>query len=114
MSLVSKCWKTLAVVLAIAPFACARTSSSVAQAKDPDVPVPCIQAWPEARYRNYAYDHIVHVFNGCARWATCDVSTDVNPEPIRVRLRPREHQEVLTFRGSPSSEFVPNVRCWLD
>lgn len=84
------------------------------EARDPDAPVYCVQAWTEARYRNYGYDHIVHIYNGCTAFATCDVSTNVAPKPVKVRIKPGELKEVLTFRGSPSQEFVPKIHCELD
>jgi hypothetical protein len=71
----------------------------------------CVEFWPEARYRNYGYDHLVHLWNRCSVRATCDVASDVNPTPTRVELRPREAIEVLTFRGSPAREFTPKVQC---
>ncbi len=104
----------LALALGLGLGACGRTAPSVAKARDPGAPLPCVYFWPEARARGYGYDHIVHVQNGCSRPAVCDVSTNLNPGPIRVRVEPREHREVLTFRGSPAREFVPTVRCWLD
>lgn len=83
-------------------------------ARQPDTPLYCIHVWPEARYRNYGYDHYVHVYNGCAAHATCDVSTDVAPKPIKVRVHVGQVASVLTFRGSPVQQFVPRVSCVLD
>lgn len=97
--------------------ACAGESASLprtASARNPEAPLYCVRYWAEARYRNYGYDHIVHLGNGCAKVAICDVATNVNPTPIRVRLQPDELREVLTFRGSPAQEFVPHVSCWLE
>lgn len=100
-------------VISLASLAAAATGGAP-EARDPAAPQYCIQVWPEARYRNYGYDHYVHVFNGCAAHATCDVSTDVAPKSIKVRVRSGEAVSVLTFRGSPSQEFVPRVYCLLD
>lgn len=78
------------------------------------VPAPdCIQVWGEARYRNMGYDHIVHINNRCPDSAVCDVATDANPVAIRVTVPPNQEVEVLTFRGSPSREFMPKVECRL-
>lgn len=71
----------------------------------------CIRSWPEARYRNYGYDHIVHVGNDCRVKASCAVSSDVNPEPIQVIVPAGEQVEILTSRGSPAREFTPRVEC---
>ncbi|HEX7672290.1 MAG TPA: hypothetical protein VF395_21990 [Polyangiaceae bacterium] len=73
----------------------------------------CVDTWAESRYRNYGYDHIVHVNNRCERSATCQVSTNVNPVPQHVTVLPRQEVEVLTFRGSPSRDFAPRVECEL-
>lgn len=74
-------------------------------------PPSCVRSWPEARYRNYGYDHIVHLNSRCHRTASCNVSTDVSPKVIAVTVAPGEHIEVLTQSGSPVPEFVVNVEC---
>lgn len=71
----------------------------------------CMRVWPEARYVPYGYDQIVHLRNDCRTQAVCDVSTDVNPTPTEVAVRPGEQVEVLTMRASPSREFTPDVEC---
>jgi hypothetical protein len=73
--------------------------------------VGCVDAWGEARYTNYGYDHIVHLRSRCRTRMLCDVSTNVNPRATRVSIPAGESLEVLTFRGSPAREFTPNVRC---
>ncbi len=74
-------------------------------------PPSCVRSWPEARYRNYGYDHIVHLSSRCHRTASCNVSTNVSRAPVVVAIAPSEHIEVLTFRGSPMPEFTANVQC---
>lgn len=71
----------------------------------------CVRAWPEARLRSYAYDHIVHLQSDCYRIASCNVSTNVNPTPIVVAIEPGQHLEVVTARGSETPEFTPTVQC---
>lgn len=93
----------LAFLLAVIPGA----------ASSPGPRPECLDFWAEARYRNYGYDHIVHIANRCAAPAICDVSTNVNPNVQRVMVPPKEEVEVLTFRGSPSREFIPAVECRL-
>lgn len=72
---------------------------------------PCIRPWPEVRYRNYGYDHIVHVVNECRVKASCAVSSDVNPEPVQVVIPAGEQVDVMTSHGSPAREFTPRVEC---
>jgi hypothetical protein len=75
-------------------------------------PVPaCMQFWPEARYRPYGYDHVVHITSACTVDARCLVSTDVDPEPMRVTVPSQAHIEVITRIASPASEFTPYVVC---
>lgn len=76
-----------------------------------DPVLTCVESWPEARYRAYGYDHIVHLRSRCRVTADCTVTTDVSPEASRAVVRPAEHVEVLTFRGSPAREFTPTVVC---
>jgi hypothetical protein len=58
-----------------------------------------------------AYNHIVHVNNSCDREADCAVSTDVNPDPQKVEVPGHSEIQVMTFMGSPSRVFKPNVQC---
>jgi hypothetical protein len=85
-------------------------SSSVAATRQTPA---CVQFWPETRYRNDAYDHIVHVSNACHAQAICMVSSDVTPAPLRTDLKAGENAEVWLARGSAASEFTPRVECGL-
>ena len=76
----------------------------------PDAPA-CVEHRAEARYRNLGYDHLVHVRNTCDARVACRVSTNVNPEPIELALRPGEERELSTWRGSPAREFTARVVC---
>lgn len=80
----------------------------------PTPPAPACVSWrKEAHDSGAGYDHLVHVRNGCDAPVTCAVSTNVNPEPQRVRVQPGHEEAVLTFRGSPAYEFTPRVDCTL-
>ena len=73
--------------------------------------VVCVRFWPEVRYGNLGYDHIVHVYNSCETRVRCSVSSDVNPEAVEVLVPTNEHREVVLNRGTPAREFTPNVEC---
>lgn len=73
--------------------------------------VACIAVWPEVRYGNVGWHHIVHVRNNCDRKYVCDVSTDVNPQPQRVTVGAHAEVEVVTFLDSPARTFTPKVDC---
>jgi hypothetical protein len=94
-----------AIGLALAPHPAAATP--------PDSVAKCIQVVPEARYRGYGYNHIVHVANVCQSNAECDVSTDVNPQAQHISLAGGATTEVNTFLGSPARVFTPKVDCKL-
>ncbi len=81
--------------------------------KPPGTPA-CIQARPQARYVGFAYDHVVHIHNGCQPDAACSVTTNVNPEPVHARIPSGERRSVLTFRASPSRQFTYELRCTLE
>jgi hypothetical protein len=74
----------------------------------------CVRWRSEARYKNFGYDHVVILQNGCDAPAICSVKTNVNPEPISASVAPGEQTEVLTFRGSPASTFDARVSCALE
>ncbi len=86
---------------------------AVPEASTADATPPCVHARAEARYANYGYDHWVVLSNGCAKAAACSVATDVNPTPVRVDVPRGASREVLTFRGSPASEFHATATCTL-
>ena len=74
----------------------------------------CVKWTTEVRYRPYGYDHLVHLENGCDKPARCQVKTNVNPEPVEVRVAPKQSATVVTFQGSPAREFTAQVSCTLE
>ncbi|MCA9598701.1 MAG: hypothetical protein KC776_35565 [Myxococcales bacterium] len=90
-------------------------TSGVAPAEpaEPAALPACIKVRARAQYGAYGYDHIVSIHDGCDKTAACVVKTDVNPDPLSVRVAPGKTEEVVTFRGSPSYTFHATVRCEL-
>ncbi|MBX3248290.1 MAG: hypothetical protein KF901_14010 [Myxococcales bacterium] len=84
-----------------------------ARADEPPLP-PCIRVSKEAPFQGYGYTHVVVVRSTCDRSARCDVATDVDPSPQRVRVAPGATERVVTRRGSPASEFQTRVSCTLE
>ncbi len=82
-------------------------------APQPEFP-PCIDVKAQARQNGIAFDHVVTIANGCDRDASCQVTTDLNPELIAVEVPAGETRDVITFRSSPSHEFHARVRCELE
>jgi hypothetical protein len=80
---------------------------TLASAQRPD----CIEVEAIARWGADAYNHFVVIENHCDRAARCRVSTNANPEVQTVEVRAGGRVELITFRGSPASEFTPNVAC---
>jgi hypothetical protein len=71
----------------------------------------CVRAWGEARMRYPGYDHVVHLASSCSVEATCNVSTNVNPQTIVAHVPSGASVEVLTFMASPVREFAARVEC---
>jgi hypothetical protein len=71
----------------------------------------CVAVTWQARWGASAYNHWVTVANRCDDDVRCQVSTDVNPEVLRVDVEAGEAEDRLTFRGSPAREFTPTVAC---
>lgn len=72
----------------------------------------CVRVAGQARYGAFGYDHVVHVSNECDKDVACDVSTNVDPHPRRVRVNSKKRTSVLTRRGAPSPRFTPRASCW--
>ena len=85
-------------------------SHALALLEDASAPA-CVAVSTEARFVGHAYNHIVHIANGCSAAKSCAVATDVNPEPQLVSVPAGARAEVLTFRGSPARTFTAAVRC---
>jgi hypothetical protein len=71
----------------------------------------CVTFSTEARFVGLAYNHIVHVANGCSVALSCAVTTNVNPEPQVLNVPSGSRVEVVTFIGSPARTFTADVRC---
>ena len=97
------------VLLVLAVFAL--PLSAWAQARVPGERPDCVRVEAIARFGAMAYDHWVHLENGCDRAVRCRVRTDVNPEVSTVDLEPGARRDVATFHGSPASTFVATVDC---
>lgn len=82
-------------------------------AKDEKTQPACITHSSQARYVS-GYNHLVTIKNDCDKSASCQVSTDVNPEVQTVIVQKKTSETVLTYRGSPARTFVANVECRLD
>jgi hypothetical protein len=95
-------WRMLAVMALAA-------SASPASAKE--AAPPCMSAWSEVRPRYPGYDHVVHIVSRCSAEIVCTVTTDVSADLHEERVAPDSEVEVLTFRGSPASEFRAQIVC---
>lgn len=71
----------------------------------------CVRTWLEVRYRNFGYDHVVHLVSECQAQVVCRVSTNSNPDGLEVVVPAGEAVEVITFVGSPAREFTASVSC---
>jgi hypothetical protein len=74
----------------------------------------CVSYRLEAPYRNYGYDHIVVIRNGCSYAVSCSVTTNVNPKAVGAKVPASATRSVLTFRGSPARTFTASVSCQRD
>lgn len=77
----------------------------------PKKPGGCVEVTTKASFASVGYDHIVTLTSGCKVAMACKVTTNVNPEPANVQLAPGASESVVTWRGSPASEFSANVSC---
>lgn len=96
---------TAALLMGLLALSLLTTSPRAAPAAD------CVTVRAEARYRNYGYDHLVHLKSTCPEATICEVSTDVQPKVHRVTLAPGASATVITMVGSPARAFTPRVSC---
>ncbi|MCA9629783.1 MAG: hypothetical protein KC766_19050 [Myxococcales bacterium] len=73
----------------------------------------CVEYSTQVIYKNYGYDHWVHLRSACEKPVTCHASSDSNPSGADRALDPGESASLLMFRGSPASEFQATVSCRL-
>ena len=71
----------------------------------------CLTFSTEARFVGLAYNHIVHIANGCGVPKSCTVATNVNPQPLAVTVPSGSTVDVVTFIGSPARTFTASVLC---
>jgi hypothetical protein len=115
MATFSRVTRTLALAAGTLVLAGATATAQADAGAPPPPAVPaCMQVATSSRWVPFGYNHVVELANGCSKSATCQVSTDVNPEIQTVRLAPGEKRSIMTFMGSPSSTFVARVDCRLD
>lgn len=103
-----KWWRSFGFALALAGPA----AGADAGAPPPALP-PCVKVQTQAIFSGAGYNHVVSIDNGCTRAADCEVSTDVAPEKLAVTVPAAESRDLVTFRGSPASEFKATVKCAL-
>ncbi|MET0387808.1 MAG: hypothetical protein ABW321_17685 [Polyangiales bacterium] len=88
--------------------------ASHASSQDKDKPKKaggCVDVTTDASFASVGYDHIVTLKSACPKPMTCSVRTNVNPEATSVHLEPGASESVVTWRGSPSRVFTPDVTC---
>jgi hypothetical protein len=74
-------------------------------------PGDCVDVSTEARFAGVGYDHLVTLKSDCKKPMQCVIRTNVNSEPASVALPAKGEQTVVTWRGSPSRVFTPDVTC---
>ncbi len=92
------------LVLAISGLATAQPTPAANKAG-------CITWTTETRYEGLGYNHYVHFESACKEAMVCQVTTNANPDPTTATIAPGGKATVLTFRGSPASEFTARVTC---
>lgn len=91
-----------------------RGSDARSDSDAPPPPVPaCVKVQSQAIFSGSGYDHVVSIDNGCTKDADCQVSTDLATDSLSVSVPSGETRDLVTYRGSPSSEFTADVKCSL-
>jgi len=86
--------------------------ASTAAADSPQQVGDCAKVTASARLQAYGYAHVVTLNNTCQRAVSCEVWTDVDPQPhLTVQAKPGQSAEVITRNGSPSREVRADKLC---
>lgn len=94
------------------PVACVAGSLLAASALAGEDVSECAKIRGAARYGALGYDHFVQVDNQCQRAVSCQVWTNVDPEPHHaLQVEPGQVGEVKTRSGSPAREFEAQGVC---
>jgi hypothetical protein len=107
----------LRALLALTALSALAFAARAEPPRDDDAPAQaspdaCAVVTPVARYIGYGYYHVVSLKNGCSRPVSCEVWTDVDPQPHHtLRVAPGETAEVVVRRGSPARDFKADKKC---
>ena len=72
----------------------------------------CTEVRGSTRAEAYGYTHVVSLRNRCERAVSCELWSDVDPQPrVRVDVKGGATVEVITRRGSPARELVGHKKC---
>jgi len=89
--------------------------ASTAAAESPPAPQAagdCASVTASARLQAYGYAHVVTLHNACPRAVSCEVWTDVDPQPhLSLQAKPGQSAEVITRSGSPAREVRADKVC---
>lgn len=99
------------LLVATAATVLATPANAADPERKPQDPKECVKSRTEARYSGYGFDHTVHVTNHCASTMRCAVTTNANPEPTTLTVESGKTESVVTYYGSPASEFTAEVTC---
>ena len=72
----------------------------------------CTSITPTSVYSGLGYNHVVKVVNSCEKTVTCEVWTDVDPDPKHtLSVAAGAEGSVVTRRGSPAQSFRAAGKC---
>lgn len=72
----------------------------------------CTSITPTAVYSGLGYNHVVKVENRCEKTVTCEVWTDVDPQPKHsLSVAAGAVGSVITRTGSPAQSFRADGAC---
>jgi hypothetical protein len=86
-------------------------SAHAAAEPTPAAKAGCVTWTKEARYEGLGFNHYVHFESACKAVMVCSVTTNANPDPTVATVPAGGKASVVTYKGSPASEFTAKVSC---
>lgn len=72
----------------------------------------CATVTAGVRLQAYGYAHVLTLLNQCKRAVSCEVWTDVDPNPhLQLRANAGQSAEIVSRYGSPAREFRAGHQC---
>ncbi|MBL8677549.1 MAG: hypothetical protein JNK05_00170 [Myxococcales bacterium] len=102
---------TLFIALALLVTAVASAQQDARPARVAGNRPECVSARAQPVFNGSGYNHLVTITNSCPAPVACQVTTNINPQAIRVSVASGASETVNTFFNAAGYGFAATVHC---